>query len=74
MDGAIAADLGDLTYAGVIHSKDSLYAREFQAGPKAADHDKVKKEATNANDGELTSVAAWLAVHELAACQWRHCK
>ncbi len=30
--------LAEHTYAGIVHSKESLYAREFHLGPKAAEH------------------------------------
>lgn len=41
VQGAANAGLADVTYAGVIHSKDSLYTREFLAGFLAPEHRKV---------------------------------
>lgn len=39
--GAIDLGLGDVTFAGVYHSKDSLYAREFLSGPLAPENRRV---------------------------------
>jgi uridine phosphorylase len=33
---ALARGLGDRTFAGLVHTKDSLYGREFTMGPRAA--------------------------------------
>ena len=38
-----ASALGYAAHAGVVHSKDALYAREFERGPRAAEHAEHKR-------------------------------
>lgn len=42
IQGAKNAGLGDHTFAGVMHAKDSLYTREFGAGPLRDKHQEVR--------------------------------
>lgn len=40
---ASALGLSDRTHCGTVHSKDSLYAREFQRGPRGDEHAEFKR-------------------------------